>query len=190
MRVQTISVLFFIMSFLSINAFAQPSIPSLVKKVQPATVLITVYDAQGNQSGQGSGFFITQKGAVITNWHVIKGASSAEVKTSTGATYKVKGIIAKDEKRDLAKIILVARDVSFEHLSLSRTSPKIGERIFVVGNPFGLESSISDGLVSAIRKGSDVGDVIQITAPISPGSSGSPVIDLNGQVVGVAPFNL
>ena len=174
--------------FLSINSFAQQTITSLLKQVQPSTVLITVYDAQGNQSGQGSGFFISKKGEVATNWHVISNASSAMVKTATGAIFKVKGVVAKDEKRDIAKIVLEAKDIPFPYLNLSPTIPKVGERIFVVGSPYGLESTVSDGLVSAVRKIPDVGNIIQISAPISPGSSGSPVINLNGQVVGIATF--
>ena len=174
--------------FLSINSFAQQTITSLLKQVQPSTVLITVYDAQGNQTGQGSGFFISKKGEVITNWHVISNASSAMVKTATGAIFKVEGVVAKDEKRDIAKIVLEAKDVSFPYLNLSSTIPQVGERILVVGSPYGLESTVSDGLISALRKIPDIGQIIQISAPISPGSSGSPVIKLNGQVVGIATF--
>lgn len=182
-----ISIIFL---FLSINSFAQQKVTSLLKQVQPSTVLITIYDAQGNQSGQGSGFFISKEGEVITNWHVINDASSAMVKTSTGATFKVKGVVAKDEKRDIAKMVLEAKDVSFPYLKLSSTIPNVGEQIFVVGSPYGLESTVSDGLVSAVRKTPDIGQIIQISAPISPGSSGSPVINLNGQVVGIATFQL
>lgn len=188
--IKTRKLLFFliIIFLLPTNSFAQRSIPSLVKKIQPAIVLITVYDAQGKESGQGSGFFVSQEGEVITNLHVVSDASSAIVKTATGAMFKVTGIVAKDEKRDLAKIIIDTKDDSFPYLNLSPTVPKVGERIFVIGSPFGLESTVSDGLVSAIRTFPEIGNIIQISAPISPGSSGSPVLNLNGQVVGVASF--
>lgn len=187
-KIIIITVFVLILAYSSFNAFAQQNISSLVKKVQPAVVLITIYDAQGNESGQGSGFFINQKGEIITNWHVISDASSAMVKTTTGAMFKVKGIVAKDEKRDLAKIVLDAKDISFPFLSMSSVVPNIGEQIFVIGSPYGLESTVSDGLVSALREIPDVGNIIQISAPVSPGSSGSPVINLNGQVVGIASF--
>jgi hypothetical protein len=179
-----ISILF----ILQVNVLAQQSITSLIKKAQPSIVLITTYNAQGDTVNQGSGFIISQNGEVITNWHVIKNASSIMVKTSTGAIYKVKGIVARDEKRDLAIILPEAKNVSFPHLNLASTLPNIGERIFVIGSPLGLESSVSDGLVSAIREMPDIGKVIQISAPISPGSSGSPIINLKEQVVGVASF--
>jgi hypothetical protein len=188
MKTKTATVISVIFLFLSINSFAQQTVTSLLKKVQLSTVLITVYDIQGNQTGQGSGFFINKKGEIITNCHVIKDASSIIVKTATGAMYKVKGVISKDEKRDIAKIVLEAKDVSFPYLNLSLTIPEVGDRVFVVGSPYGLESTVSDGLVSALREIPDVGSIIQISAPISPGSSGSPVIDLNGQVVGIASF--
>jgi len=188
MKTKTATVISVIFLFLSINSFAKQTIPSLLKQVQASTVLVTVYDAQGNQSGQGSGFFISKEGEVLTNWHVISDASSAMVKTATGAIFKVKGVVARDEKRDIAKIALEAKDVSFQHVKLSPRIPMVGERVFVVGSPYGLESTVSDGLVSALRNIPGVGSVIQISAPISPGSSGSPVIDSSGQVVGIASF--
>ena len=136
---------------LSTLALAEQPILPLVKKVQPAVVFITIYDIQGNETGQGSGFFISQKGEIITNWHVISDAASAMVKTVSGAMFKVKRVVAKDEKRDLAKIILESKEVTFPYLNLSSTTPEVGEKIFVVGSPYGLESTVSDGLVSAIR---------------------------------------
>lgn len=155
-KIDTLTTVILVLFSLSINAFAEQSISSLVKKVQPAVVIISVYDAQGNQTGQGSGFFISKEGEVITNWHVISDVSSATIKTSTGAMFKVKGVIAKDEKRDLAKIILDAKNVTFPYLNLYTKIPELGEQIFVIGSPLGLESTVSDGLVSAIREISDI----------------------------------
>lgn len=171
-------------------ASAQQNIPSLIKKVQPSVVLITAYDTIGNKSSQGSGFFISQKGEVITNWHVVSDTTFAMVKTTTGAIYEVIGVKAKDEKRDIVKLVLAAKDISFSYLRLSPSLPSVGEQILVIGSPHGLESTVSDGLVSGLRKIPDIGNVIQISAPISQGSSGGPVINLKGEVVGIASFQL
>jgi hypothetical protein len=75
-------------------------------------------------------------------------------------------------------------------LSLSKTVPEVGERIIVYGSPLGLENTVSDGIVSAIRDIPEFGKIIQITAPISPGSSGSPVLNMKGEVIGVASFQM
>ncbi len=190
MKFKTFIIAPIILVLLSSISYAQEKATSRLKQAQASTVLITIYDAQGNQAGQGSGFFINTKGDIITNWHVINSASSAMVKTATGAIFNVKGVVAKDEKRDIAKITLDAKDITFPYLTLSTIIPEIGERIFVVGNPYGLESTVSDGLISAIRSGSDNGQIIQISAPISPGSSGGPVINSENQVVGIATFQL
>ena len=75
-------------------------------------------------------------------------------------------------------------------LSLDRTSPQEGESVVVIGNPFGLEGSVTNGIVSAVRDIPGFGRIIQITAPISPGSSGSPVVNMQGQVIGVATLQI
>lgn len=179
-----------ILLYSPINTFAQQNISSLVKKVQPAVVLIIAHDTIGNKSSQGSGFFVSQKGELITNWHVIRNTTMAMVKTATGAIFEVKGIVAKDEKRDIVKLVIDSKDISFPYLKLSNSLPDVGERILVLGNPEGLEATITDGLVSAIREIDDIGNIIQISAPISPGSSGGPVININGDVVGIVSFGL
>lgn len=182
-------VIFFIL-FLPGNTFSQSPLTALVEKVQPAIVSVVAYDSHGDQVSRGSGFLINAAGDVITNWHVISGASSAMIKTFTGAMYKVDGILAKEINSDLAKISIDAQNNSFPYLNLSSNTPQTGEHVFVIGNPFGLESTVSDGLVSALRKHPDIGKIVQISAPISPGSSGSPVINLKGLVIGVASFQL
>ena len=176
------------MLFTSIRPNAAESISALVEKVQPATVLIETYDAQGKRIGQGSGFFVNGKGEIITNWHVMEGASSSTVRTASGTILAVRGIVAKDEQKDLARIVLVEGGGQYPHLNISTTIPKAGERIIVIGSPFGLETTVSDGLVSGIRNISESFKIIQISAPISSGSSGSPVLNLKGQVVAIATF--
>lgn len=167
-------------------ALAQESLPELVKRVKPAVVSIVTYDSSGEALMTGSGFFV-KPGQVVTNLHVIRGATRAEIKTldGKGRIYPVAGVLDVDEEGDLA---LMSIDMPGERpraTALATELPDEGEPIFVIGNPLKLEGSVSDGIVSAVREVPNVGRIIQITAPISHGNSGSPVFNLHGQVLGV-----
>jgi len=167
-------------------AYSQDNLPELVRRVKPSVVAIATYDANGEALMTGSGFFL-HPGQVVTNLHVIRGAVRAEIKTldGKGKVYPVAGAVAVDEEGDLA---LLSVDMPAEHARSSELAadlPDEGERLFVIGNPLKLEGSVSDGIVSAVREVPNVGRIIQITAPISHGNSGSPVFNLQGQVVGV-----
>ena len=166
------------------------SLPSLIKRIKPSTVIIFAYDDKGEFLKLGSGFFISQNGDVITNYHVIQGASSAEIKTADEKTYPITYIVAGDEQNDIIRLSVNIPSSSVYPLSLSKKIPEVGERIIVYGSPLGLENTVSDGIVSAIRDIPDYGRIIQITAPISPGSSGSPVLNMQGEVIGIATFQL
>ncbi len=166
------------------------NLPSLIKRIKPSVVIVFAYDDKGDFLQLGSGFFISQSGDIITNYHLLYGASSAEIKTSDGKTYPVTYIIAGDEQND---IIRLSVDIPSEYvlpLSLSETIPEIGERIIVYDNPLELEYRVSDGIVFSVREIFNYGKTIQITAPISPGSSGSPVLNMKGEVIGIATFQL
>jgi tetratricopeptide (TPR) repeat protein len=165
---------------------AQESLPDLVKRVKPAVVAIATYDADGEPLMTGSGFFL-RPGEVVTNLHVIRGAKRCEVKTldGKGKVFPVAGTLAVDEEGDLA---LLSVDMPRERPRASEIAealPDEGESIFVIGNPLKLEGSVTDGIVSAVREVPNVGKIIQITAPISHGNSGSPVFNLKGQVIGI-----
>jgi S1-C subfamily serine protease/Tfp pilus assembly protein PilF len=166
------------------------SLPSLIKRIKPSTVIIFAYDDKGEFLKLGSGFFISQNGDVITNYHLIQGASSAEIKTADEKTYPITYILAGDEPNDLIRLSVNIPSQEVYPLSLSQTIPEVGERIIVYGSPLGLENTVSDGIVSAIRDIPDYGRIIQITAPISPGSSGSPVLNMQGEVIGIASFQM
>jgi len=162
------------------------SLPSLVKRVKPSVVAIATYDANGEAVMTGSGFFL-RPGQVVTNLHVVRGAVRAEIKTldGKGKIYPVTGLLAVDEEGDLA---LLGIDMPLERTRTSELAselPDEGEPIFVIGNPLKLEGSVSDGIVSAVREVPNSYRIIQITAPISHGNSGSPVFNLRGQVLGV-----
>lgn len=126
------------------------SLPSLIKRIKPSTVIIFSYDDKGEFLKLGSGFFISQNGDVITNYHVIQGASSAEIKTADEKTYPITYIVAGDEQNDLIRLSVNIPSQYIYPLSLSKTIPEVGERIIVYGSPLGLENTVSDGIVSAI----------------------------------------
>lgn len=174
-------------SLLSVKqTFSQESLPELVRRVKPTVVAIATYDADGEALMTGSGFFL-RPGQVVTNLHVIRGAQRCEVKTldGKGRVFAVAGTIAVDEEGDLALLSVGTPPDRPRASEIARVLPDEGETIFVIGNPLKLEGSVSDGIVSAVREVPNLGKIIQITAPISHGNSGSPVFNLKGQVVGV-----
>jgi hypothetical protein len=165
-------------------AWAQEDLPAMVKRISPAVVVVETQ--KGNKKGLGTGFFINSRGHIITNYHVIFGADQAIVRTQEGKRYPVKRILAENKEADLVLIIadIPAREI--KPLEVTGKLPEVGEKIYVIGHPMGLEKTVSEGIVSAIRKLPKLGEIIQITAPISPGSSGGPVFNSSGLVIGVA----
>ena len=164
---------------------AQDFLPELVKRIKPSSVAIETFDAKGNALSRGSGFFIAPD-RIVTNRHVIEKSARVEIHLMDGKKFTVKGVLAIDGEGDLAMLQVDVPRAFAIPLPILRTVPQEGESIVVVGNPFGLEGSVSNGIVSAVREISGYGKIIQITAPISPGSSGSPVVNMSGQVIGIA----
>lgn len=152
----------------------------IAKKILPATVLIRTYDAQGKALEIGSGFFVDKEGDIVTCYHVMKGASSANVTTSDKRDYCVKNITAINKTNDLIKLSLFTTKRDFNSLKLNTTIPDVGQEIIVVGGPLGLENTVSEGIISAVRE-----NQTQITAPVSSGSSGGPVVNMKGEVIGI-----
>ncbi|MGI8812369.1 MAG: tetratricopeptide repeat protein [Pyrinomonadaceae bacterium] len=167
------------------SALAQDFLPELVRRIKPSAVAIETFDSRGNTLSRGSGFFIGPD-RIITNRHVIEKSSRVEIHLLNGKKYPVKGVIAVDGEGDLALLQVDVPAALAIPLPIVRSVPAEGESIVVVGNPYGLEGSVSNGIVSAVREISGYGKIIQITAPISPGSSGSPVVNMSGQVIGIA----
>ena len=162
------------------------SLPDLIRHVKPSVVSILTYDAKDEPLISGTGFFI-RPGEVVTNMHVIKGAQRVEIHTldGKGRTYPVAGALAIDEEADLALLSVNLPEEKSRPLPLSTALPEEGEPIFLIGNPLRLEGSISNGIVSAIREVPALGRIIQITAPVSHGNSGSPLLNMRGQVIGI-----
>ncbi len=164
------------------------TINQIVSRVQQAVVTIRTFDPDMKPMGLGTGFFINDRGHLISNHHVFEGAYAAAVKTRDGESYPVTAVLAENATVDL---IRVAVDIPAEKrrwLPIAETAPAIADQVVVVGSPMGLEQTVSEGIVSAIRDVPDVGTIFQVSAPISTGSSGSPVVDGAGQVVGIVSF--
>lgn len=180
-----LAICFLLIGACSAAAVSQDILPELVKRIKPSSVAIETFDSRGNSVSRGSGFFIAPD-RVVTNRHVIDKSARVEVHLVDGKKFPAKGVLAVDGEGDLAMLQVDLPAGVAAALPISRGVPQEGESIVVVGNPFGLEGSVSNGIVSAVREISGYGKIIQITAPISPGSSGSPVVNMYGQVIGVA----
>jgi tetratricopeptide (TPR) repeat protein len=178
--------LLLLLLFTTVAQAADENLPALVKRVKPSVVAIATYDASGEALMTGSGFFL-RPGQVVTNLHVIRGATRGEIKTldGKGKVYPINGTVAVDEEGDLALLSVEMPNTPGRSSELATELPDEGETIFVIGNPLKLEGSVSDGIVSAVREVPNSYRIIQITAPISHGNSGSPVFNLRGQVLGV-----
>lgn len=168
---------------------AQDLLPELVRRIKPSAVAIETFDSRDNKLTRGSGFFI-EADRIVTNRHVLEGAYRAEIHSSTGAIFPVKGVLAVDAEGDIAVLKIDSPSTYIRPLPLDRTSPQEGESVVVIGNPLGLEGSVTNGIVSAVRDIPTFGRIIQITAPISSGSSGSPVVNMHGQVIGIATLQI
>ena len=150
------------------------------------TVLIVMEDAGGQALSTGSGFFV-DRGMVATNLHVIERAPRGYVKrVGMDKTFRIQGILAKDSRQDL--VIIRVPDVGVPVLPIGKSDKvQIGQSVYVSGNPIGfLEGTFSNGIVSGVREFQMGRERIQITAPISGGNSGGPVLNSKGEVIGVA----
>jgi len=160
------------------------SVQQIAKDAFPAVVLLVMEDQNGQPMSLGSGFFVADD-VVATNLHVIQGTAKGYAKpVGQEAKYDIEGIVAIDPQRDLVLLRITGTKSPCLRLGDSRDIA-IGDEVYVVGNPMGLEGTFSRGIVSGVRQ-IELDTLFQITAPISPGSSGGPVLNKNGEVIGVA----
>jgi S1-C subfamily serine protease len=171
-------------------------LPDLAERTKPSVVHITVLNSAGDKAGSGTGFVVADGGRVATNDHVVASAASVKATLSDGREVEVLGVLSNDAEKDIAIIQLAGTDFP-PALDLGGSGAlRQGEEVVVIGSPRGLSGTLSTGIISAIRgEGLDGGTAeerslrawaIQITAPISPGSSGSPIMTRDGKVVAVA----
>ena len=173
--------------FCTINTVpAQPplSAEDIAQKALAATVYLEMQDKNGKTLGIGSGFFV-QPNLIATNYHVIEGAAKGTAKlVGKYTTYNIEGVTTTDKVNDLALLKVTAYGIKPLSLGDSDTV-RIGETVYVAGNPKGLEGTFSDGIISS-RRDKYAKESLQMTAPISPGSSGGPVLNRKGEVIGVS----
>ena len=166
----------------------------IYERVRPAVVLVssTASSRFGQSEGSGSGVIIDADGTILTNYHVIAGADNLEVKFADGSTASAR-VVGTDPGNDLAAI---NADVSVQKLTAAPLGDsdvaRTGDPVLAIGNPFGLEASLTEGIVSATGRTFAPGDntrpirgMIQTDAPVNPGNSGGPLLDCQGKVIGI-----
>lgn len=168
-------------------AAEKPS-PEEISVLKRAVVIVTTFDKDGKPLLQGSGFFI-KTDCVVTNMHVIKDASRIRIKTLDGRTTTVQNVIAGNEKTDLA-LLQTENSPANSILQLEDSAPVEGEPIVMLSNPPGSPGKIARGRVGPLWEFAGISHRIQITALILPGSSGGPVLNEHGRVIGVAAMHL
>src|SRR6476646_3339387 len=167
---------------------------SVYKKALPAVVNITstavaydIFYGAVPQRGMGSGFVIDSEGHILTNYHVIESARQVEVTTSDKKKYKAQ-IIGVDPPHDLAVIQIPSKSVPQAEIGDSKNLI-VGQKVFAIGNPFGLSGTMTRGIISSIRslrgERGFIDEAIQTDAAINPGNSGGPLLNARGQVIGI-----
>lgn len=164
-----------------------PSAPVERRPLSPAEIaeraLPSVVRIETDRGQIGSGFVVAPGGRIVTNAHVIRDATRARVRLADGRVFEDVALLDHDLEHDLAMLVIDADGL--RPLPLARGKLRVGSRVVVIGNPQGLDSTVSDGLLSGTRRDAR-GETLQISAPISPGSSGGPVFDEHGRVIGVS----
>ena len=156
--------------------------------VTSRTVAFDFFYGMVPQDGQGSGFVIDKEGHILTNYHVVKDARDVEVTMHNRKKYKAT-VVGTDPPHDLAVIQISAPDLIPAVLGDSRNL-QVGQKVYAIGNPFGLAGTMTRGIVSSIRpvrepNGATIEDAIQTDAAINPGNSGGPLMNWHGEVIGI-----
>jgi S1-C subfamily serine protease len=137
----------------------------------------------------GSGFIVSKDGKIVTNLHVIRDMKSASVQTATGEIFDSISVLATDERRDLAIVKIAGFGLPILDLGNS-DALAVGEPVVIVGTPRGLEGTVTAGILSSVRDSGDGYKVLQTDAAVNPGNSGGPLLNSNGQAIGVVSFKL
>jgi len=182
-------LLLILLMSVNMQGFSQNDFSKLFESTLPSVLKIETFDSDNIPLMSGTGFFIESNGKAVSNLHVFKGAFRSHITTSGGKTYDIDKIWYKNDSLDLVTFTIKKKDNEvFPFLRIATKLSKIGEEVFVIGNPIGLDFSVSNGIISSIRQQSGPGQIIQTNAPISAGSSGSPLMDMNGFVIGVITY--
>ena len=170
-----------------------PSFQQLFKQSAPAVVLITQYTADDHWTSLGTGFIVSSSGVIVTNNHVIapdQGATRIAVKLPRGDVYNDVRIIYTEARRDFA--VLSIKATGLRTLKVGDSDQvEVGDQVVAIGNPQGLDLTFTSGIVESVRLDPDKGyRFIQHQAPISHGSSGGPLLNMSGEVIGINTFSV
>ncbi len=192
-RVYLLLPLFFLTAVSGQYSLAQNDrqlrVADVVKRSTAGVVQIVVSDQAGNELGLGSGFIVSANGEIVTNYHVIEGAHLAIAKLANGSFFPIKGVLAADADTDLVLLKVEGRELPLLNLG-SIGKVQVGDHVVAIGSPLGLEGTVSDGIVSALRIEAAGKNWIQTTAPVSHGNSGGPLLNMSGEVVGVITWGV
>ena len=151
------------------------------------------------EAATGSGFVLDKQGTIVTNYHVIEDATAGTIVFSDRTSAPITGYLGVWPEKDIALVRVECPPEKLHPLRLATSAPRQGERVAAFGSPLGLQQSMSEGIVSAVRESKELralgpidinARLIQTTTPISHGNSGGPLVDMKGMVVGVNTYDL
>ena len=161
----------------------------LVREREKGVFLIINYGNRGQGGSIGTGFFINDRGLAVSNYHVLDGGRRWSAKLIDGTRLPIEEVLYEDEANDFVVFRVDLGNTRIVPVPVSRERLEKGEEIFVLGNPNGLESTLTRGVISAVRRNYEgMDETVQIDAAISPGSSGSPIMNMRGEVLAIATF--
>lgn len=175
----------------TVSSAQSQSPQDLFRAAEPAVVRLDILDETGKVIAHGSGFLVSTDGRFLTNFHVVKGARQITVRLSNDDAYDTVEVVDVDRRKDIA--LLKIKGVDLPILQLGKSADvKVGDPILCIGTPLGQESlknTLSNGIVSGIRSANGY-RLFQVTAPVSQGSSGGPVLSMRGEVIGIVVANV
>lgn len=158
----------------------------IFRENSPAVVVVASLDREGKPMGIGSGFIVREDGVIVTNYHMINMAADIKIKIGN-KVMNAEGLLHVDPENDIAILKVEGKGYPKARIG-DANKAQVGEKVYVIGSPKGLENTISEGILSGIREVDSERKILQMTAAISPGSSGGPVFNSRGEVIGIATF--
>ncbi|MCB0540034.1 MAG: trypsin-like peptidase domain-containing protein [Bacteroidetes bacterium] len=171
------------------NKLLAQDITTTINTVKSAFFKVSCFDSKSKIVGTGSGFFISSDGVGVSNIHVFEGAKSASIELEDGSIKTIESIMDFSRSNDLVKFKVKNIDHQ-NYLKISEKELVVGQSIFCIGSPLGYINTVSTGIISSLRRIQDYGEVIQITAPITHGSSGGGLLNYTGQLIGITTFGV
>jgi len=174
----------FLLIVFNTAGYPESDTPEEIFARESGSVVLIAAGADNNRLSIGTGFIVREDGLIATNYHIIRGSRNIGIKMKNGRTYEHVQVYKVNAARDLA--LLKIETSGLDPVTLGNSDRiRIGQQVLAIGNPSGLENTISDGLISAVRTTNLGVKVLQISVPVSPGSSGGPLYDMEGRVIGV-----